>query len=572
MSQEINNILPSRRYMTANAADQYLTLELNSSSKHLIDGSILNYLDIADRFDEERQASELYRVMGNFNYVSLLRDLKQTYTIDSLSELFTDANYQGKAYNFDYYFDIQVVYPTQFLFRTKIDDNKALYDIKYQIISSVTYQQVRSAYQENVYSEFMWNIVSNQVLDLSQLTTNISDLNINIPLNEVALYITLKDKTRLKVKSLPQTYGVNNLNLHSGTTYGYDDNLYNSDVYNNIPIDQAIIGVLNDQVLSGAYDIEFLSSVRRDLLLLFNMNNIELSKKNIEINSKYLKSYLGILRDVSDVEYISYQPPIDNKIVNGGLVIFDKSDFTWEKTENMEHQFHLDYNYLEDNYIQVGKEGIGYLDDFINVYLPNLTGNKGWYQISRMYIQNNNFEIICRVSDANNFRHYNSIYGTLLNTLPNPLRFNDISLTNLPTGEFIINVINKQVVSQINNNTHNLHIFFKYCPFISIKFKEFSTALQKTDNIKNISIPDYALYGNNLYTWRNVLDKGFIEPDTGVGFDYPFLNDNTYIDNNFRFYVQLDRSNVLSRKIFSDFSTNIVVNNFTRNKDQAPNC
>ena len=571
MSDSLSSILPSKKYMTANPADQFLPLELNSTSKNLISYGITDFLDQADRFDEERQASEYYRVMGNFNYVSLLRDLKQTYTINSLSELFTDANYQGKAYNFDYYFDIQVVYPTQFLFRSKIDDNKTLYDIKYEIISSVTYQQVRSAYQENTYSEFMWNILSNQVLNLSQLTTNISDLNINIPLNEVALYITLKDKTRLKVKSLPSTYSINNLNLHSATTYGYDDSLYNTLIYNNIPIDQAIIG-LNDPLISGAYDVEFLSSVRHDLLLLFNMNNIELSKKNIELNAKYLKAYLGVLRDKTDMEYIVYQPPVGSKIVNGGCVIFDQSDFTWQKTENMEHQFFLDYDYTQDNYIQVAKEGIGYLDDFINVYLLDLTGNKGWYQISRMYVKNNNFEIICRVSDVNNFTKYSSVYSTLLDTLPNPLRFNNITHTNLATGEILLNVINKQVVTQVNNTTSNLHIFFKYNPFITIKFKEYSTALQITDDIKNISIPDYALKINNLYKWRNLLDKGFIEPDTAVGFDYPFLNDNTYIDNNFRFYVQLDKSNVLGRKIFSDFSTNIVINNFTRNKDQAPNC
>jgi hypothetical protein len=567
MSQEINTLLPGAKYMTASDGDQYLALEMKTTAKYLNDLSITDYLDIADQFDSERQTSEKYRVMGNFNYISLLRDLKQTYTIDSLSELFENNNYQGKEYNFDYYFDIKIAYPYQFLYRQAIDANKSLYLSRYWILTSVTYQQIKSAYQENSYNELMWNAIANQFVDLTEAKIHINDLDINIPLTEMSLYISLKDKSRLKAKVFSNSYSLKNIFLHTGTTLGYNDELFDSNRFDNGDFDVAI-SELNDKANTGYYDVEFISTYRTSLMLLFKYDNIELTGANIRLNAIYLKHYLQMLRDASEIQYMEL--PTTGNTIDGGYIVFDKNDFTWEKSEGVDHKFHIDYNYGQDFFIQFAKEGISFLEDYARVYYPMASNTQNTVSIglNRLYIQNNALNIICSISDLTYFSAYVSSYANILESIPHPLRFNNVTYTQLNTNQIILTISKKSIIEQPNNLGSSLKIYFKYNPFIHIKYKEYTTALQITDDVRNVSIPDYAIYNNNLYKWRNPLDKGFIEPDTEIGFDYPFLNDNTYIDNNLRFYVPIDKTDIISNKIFSDFASNVAITGFKQDNNQ----
>lgn len=565
MSEEIINLLPSARYMIADNSDQSITINFDNTSKILNDQNITEYLDIAEQFDNERQSSEKYRIYGNFNYMSLIRDLNG-YTINSISELFIPKNSGGKDYNFDNFFDIQIVYPSNFVFNKKIDDNLNLYDVKYTIIGNISYQQIRSAYQQNCFSEYITNLVSNNNIDLSSLVTNVSDYNINIPINSVSFYITLKDKTRITTKQLKSSYDLNNLFIHTATTYGYDDSKYDFKIYNST-FDLAILSLKD--INSTYKNVEYINKVRDNILLLFKMENIEIIPENIILNSKYIKKYLDLERDITDIDYIPY----NTNIIDGGHIIFNHNNFTWEHGERLEHKFHIEYNYRYENkepiydLLQPTKEIFNYLNDYAVL-------NGETFSITKKTFDTNNktLEVDFKVSNLSKFERYNSTYKDNLNNVPNPVRFNNFNV-DITNNKIKANKKTTIDLKQKNNNTTDkLYIYFKYSPFIDIKIKEFTSTLQTSENSNNISIPDYNIFENNLYIWRDLLDKGFIEPDTGVGLDYPFLNGNTYIDNNLRFYVGIDKTDIFSNILFNNFQTNISIDYYKFNNNSNNKC
>jgi hypothetical protein len=83
-----------------------------------------------------------------------------------------------------------------------------------------------------------------------------------------------------------------------------------------------------------------------------------------------------------------------------------------------------------------------------------------------------------------------------------------------------------------------VNIMWKYEPLIPLKLRYFSDDLSLV-NISGttydevISIPDYATnIGNGNYVWRDILDQGFIDPISGIGVDYPFVNKRRYLFSN----------------------------------------
>lgn len=79
---------------------------------------------------------------------------------------------------------------------------------------------------------------------------------------------------------------------------------------------------------------------------------------------------------------------------------------------------------------------------------------------------------------------------------------------------------------------------FKYNPFIPIKLRDFGdeviTANISGGTENDFTIPTYATLipdGNGNYVWRDILPNGYIDPISGAGVDYPFINKRHYVFN-----------------------------------------
>lgn len=77
-------------------------------------------------------------------------------------------------------------------------------------------------------------------------------------------------------------------------------------------------------------------------------------------------------------------------------------------------------------------------------------------------------------------------------------------------------------------------------PFKKMEIMNFSGIIENSNiDEETEGIPDYAeVYPNGVISWRDFLPIGFLEPDTGVGVDYPFINGKHYFYTNNNLYIR----------------------------------
>lgn len=110
-------------------------------------------------------------------------------------------------------------------------------------------------------------------------------------------------------------------------------------------------------------------------------------------------------------------------------------------------------------------------------------------------------------------------------------------------------------------------LIWEYNPFTPFKLRYFSEELYNvnindTSYDQTQSIPSYAteVDGNGNYVWREILPQGYIDPLTGIGVDYPFVNNRRYLYSNIILNVIPDLDDANTRNVFNDIW-------FTRNSE-----
>jgi len=100
---------------------------------------------------------------------------------------------------------------------------------------------------------------------------------------------------------------------------------------------------------------------------------------------------------------------------------------------------------------------------------------------------------------------------------------------------------------------------WKYNPFIPFQLRYFSNELYK-ENTGNTaydivsSIPYYATKLDDMgnYVWREILPQGYTDPLTGIGVDYPFVNQRRYLFSNIVFIITPDLNDTETRLAFEE--------------------
>jgi hypothetical protein len=104
-------------------------------------------------------------------------------------------------------------------------------------------------------------------------------------------------------------------------------------------------------------------------------------------------------------------------------------------------------------------------------------------------------------------------------------------------------------------------LVWKFNPFIPFQLRYFDNSINNVNTgdtsyeIVN-SIPSYAtkLDNNGNYVWRDILSQGYVEPLTGVGVDYPFINGKRYLFSTIIFSIQPDLNNINTKTVFNEIS------------------
>jgi hypothetical protein len=93
------------------------------------------------------------------------------------------------------------------------------------------------------------------------------------------------------------------------------------------------------------------------------------------------------------------------------------------------------------------------------------------------------------------------------------------------------------ITAQVPNAAAN-PLGYYYKPHNPIKIRDFSSYIEEGDPATVSEIPDYAVFSktNGTFIWRDIYTYGFIDTD-GIGVDYPFLNGAHYPFTNTVFRV-----------------------------------
>lgn len=166
------------------------------------------------------------------------------------------------------------------------------------------------------------------------------------------------------------------------------------------------------------------------------------------------------------------------------------------------------------------------------------------------FITHTPLEEFVTINNNNLITNNNDFYGDLVEYNNNEIRetilavishrFNTVSReTNSPLSYVLAKPANYSL-TQPTLETINLgprQEGYMYQPHHLIKIREFSNYIEEGDKYTE-GLPDYAInLGDERYLWRDLLDIGFNEGDEKA-LDYPFLNGSHYMYQNYCFSVR----------------------------------
>lgn len=163
---------------------------------------------------------------------------------------------------------------------------------------------------------------------------------------------------------------------------------------------------------------------------------------------------------------------------------------------------------------------------------------------------------------------------------PNP---NDIEIGDIIYGDKIeysestflqveIELQTYYITTPYENQTSGSEvIWWKYNPFIPIRLRYLSNEVERANTggtiyDQTVRIPDYAtpLDNQGNVVWRDILQQGYIDPLTGEGVDYPFVNKRRYLFSNIKLNVIPDLNDEHTATMFTNLKfgapTSVYVN------------
>lgn len=160
-------------------------LELEVNVDKFVNYDITKVINETDVFDNERQNSEIYRIHGSFEYMSLLNNMRisNSYNIADYFDL-NKKNGDRDIYNS---FDFYLVRPTNELHSIQYN-GKTCYVRRFEIIATPDNIEIMNAgFSKNIFNEQKYMFIINKDIDVS----NYSDI-FNIPITELFLYPVFK--------------------------------------------------------------------------------------------------------------------------------------------------------------------------------------------------------------------------------------------------------------------------------------------------------------------------------------------------------------------------------------------
>jgi hypothetical protein len=318
----MEQIKPDKRYLLAQEEDLNLNISLKNNFNDLNEFNNTRIISLSELFTKERNESTKYRIYGNINYFSFLKNKKLNPS--DITDMFSD-DYLTNGFNLEDFFDLkllrllplQTYYNNTNIFIEKLTAVTDTNDFNLNFLS----------YSKNIYNEKIYNFkFDSKNFDSNELVRIGNDFIYN---NYIYLGFIPRQSTyySLYQKVIESDY-INELD--TGTTYGYSQTAFTSNT-------NQIVTLVNYN--SNFSDSEFKNYFLDKLQNFFKLYNLSVDIQNLTKNIRFIRNYL----DIGNGDYKT-KVPLDILNVNiftGNSISFDKENYNFNEIIKKEYLIKL---------------------------------------------------------------------------------------------------------------------------------------------------------------------------------------------------------------------------------------
>lgn len=530
---EIIYIPGSKRFKGNSDKDMFLQVPFKSTQKNYTQGDRTVLLNLAQRFDDERQASNRIRISGKLtNIINNSVSGKTTYTpyLNDLYYLNPESSVVNNVWQgypqykeFTFVREEGISGHTTYVPKSASTYNWNMY-VSYPFSSdtqqkiSYTNSRFGISVGETIISDGIPFVIKNRFFNGKPLITFYCALNHNLSIGEyVKLNFSVNGKDTFAVFSVGDEYYNSEERVFSIYNVGYGNTNFLDD---SVGTFKRIIDIKNSGETTSKYYVRLHK-------LLTDGEEVDLVKggfENTSFTTRRKLEYSGLTPN--NVERISYKQgnqvftfsfdrDIDitgikdnnNKpLTNLFVTVINKGYMGW---------FNKPYNQNSSSAIDIGWE---FNFDSINEdtwWAHNSLSNKDNIPFDSYTIGANTFYYNRTLSSGhiikgdicewNDYEQKETVISPIYHKYSfNPLLFQNNSSLEQPSG-------------------------YAYKPHYDIPIKSFSDYVETGNRNEVDGIPTYSYYSENdrQWRWRDLYPYGFIDGD-GVGVDTPFINNSHY--------------------------------------------
>ena len=322
----MEQIKPDKRYLLAKQEDLRFNISLKQSSNDIDDFNNTRLISLSELFTKERNESIKYRIYGNINYFSFIRN-KKTNPSD-LTDIFND-DYLTNGFNFEDFFDLKILRP---LTKQNYFNNTNTYIEKLTAVTNTNdYNLNFFCYGKNVYNEKIYNFkFISKNFDPNEIVRIDNDF---IYSNNIYLgFIPRQNPNYTLYEKVIENDYINELN--SATTYGYEETAFTSNI-------QLYIPIINTN--SNFTNLEFRNYFLDKLNVFFRIYNLTIDLPNIIRNLRFIRNYLDIGN--GDYKTKALLDIVNIDIFTGSSYNFDKENYSFNKI--IEKEYLIKYQLID---------------------------------------------------------------------------------------------------------------------------------------------------------------------------------------------------------------------------------
>jgi hypothetical protein len=533
-NNSIRVILGSLKEVTSSNNDLSIPIDLETTNVGFVEGDKTTLLNLEQRFDDERQLSDRFRIAGKITNIfnnTITGTTQYTPFRNGLYYVNPKENIVNQTPN-----SLWAGYPQydEFSFyRTTMPENHVDFEPKsggtYNWSVYLSYPSSNNTSQIMTYTDPIFGnsntfvcsdgipyVIKNRVVSGKRFITFYCGTNHNLSVGEfIKLNVAVNGREYFEVNSLGDEALGNEDKVFSTFDYGYDDpNFYDGTVGTL----KRVININNTGETTSKYYV-------REHKILTSQYNINVTKMGFEHNPFPVKKKL---------EYRELTPNLKKRIST--------------KEDNQT----ISYTFSKDIHINPITTNLGrpISEIFVTIihkgysgWFGNSTPNKSNIQTGWDFnFQQNTYDNWWRTDNPNN---QTNITKSTYNVSGVDFYYNnDLNVGDTLLGDFCeFNEYEQQeriISKQYHKYSFNPNVFqdnspmnepggYLYSPHYSIPIRVFSDYIETARDINVEEIPDYSFYSetDNQWRWRDMYTYGYIDSD-GNGVDFPFLNNTHY--------------------------------------------